>query len=153
MQNDEATLEKRFHWVRGEIKSLRNKIHRVGWFFHEYSLNDLYDMRDRIDSTVQKIGSDVMNWHEQGEFAKKSMDTYNRYRKEVEAECDKVEKEFKNRPPTRFEEFWESMKEGFWNFTRNIMDKLPEFIEGFIVWMGKKLLERSNGRQITGPRR
>lgn len=153
MQTDESILERRFHLVRGEISSLRSKIHKVGWFFHEYSLDDLYDMRDRIDSMVQKIGDDVTNWYEQGKFAKKSMDMYHRHRKAVEIECDGVEEEIKNRPPTLLEEFWENVKEEFRNFARKIMDKLPELTERLLTWMGRTLLEWFKRRQITGPRR
>lgn len=127
-------FEKKFKPILREIDYVKLKIHKKKgfWFLkqHVYTEQDLLDSPHfcKIDSIIEKIGSDVESWHKNGKLSLFDRQVYQEYRDATDLKLEGLKKEIIARQPT----WWENFRSVFEGFIGVVMGKLPDLALSFL---------------------
>ena len=145
-------LRKQFGAVSTEIRSIKNKVHEGGMFFHTYTIEELRGMKEHIYKRTEVLGNDMKNWKEHDQLIQEDIDTYNSLKADVDTQCWHLEREIKERKPTFMEWLWEELSALFEGFADQVKANLPEIVLSIIVrspklvWI-RRVLPRLLGRK------
>lgn len=126
--NEDALLiAHKFGIAEREIERLASKIHlqKGAWFFrrHMFSVEDLIESEhyDKIYAICEKIGDDVIHWHQSGKLTAEGLETYQKEREGIRRKLNSLNKEIETRLPT----IWENFLSIFEGFVVVVMKVLP----------------------------
>jgi len=111
-------IENKFSRAEREIEQLRSKVGlKTGvWLFtrHLHSPHDLLESEhhNKVFSVCEKIGNDVIHWHQNNTLDDEDLDAYRRCRDRIGRKLRAVNKLIRERQPTTWEKFF-MLFEGF----------------------------------------
>ncbi|MDR1868212.1 MAG: hypothetical protein LBQ77_08140 [Treponema sp.] len=132
-------LEAAFGKINKNINKLfAMKDETVGWWIfesHKYTSAALLNSSEyeRIQSTAEKIASDISNWEQNGQLDMGTKRVYNTNRDLLENRIERLQDAIKNREQT----WWDSVKEFFSNLWNFVIKILPKFVNPLLKMIDK----------------
>jgi phage anti-repressor protein len=121
-------IEKKFQKVFKEITFLQYKIDQKQGFIifksHVYSQESLLKTEhySKINSITKKIGDDIINWNKYGQLSAEGKECYEKGKKLVRDELEKLHKVIAHREPT----WWEQVEVFFKHYLVLIQENMPD---------------------------
>jgi len=148
VENDfeyQEMFRRKFRNVFHEIDMIKMKVHKKNGFIfkrHIYTVEELLDSKHhaKIYAITEKIGSDALNWFNNGNLSQRAIDIYHKERDRIDDKLEFVNEEIMQRNPT----WWENIRGVLVTFIEFVMDNMPILIQNSLEWKSNqnKFLER-----------